>query len=123
MTASSGARARFSALIPWTEKEPQKQRRHLEHAVRPLPTARPRRLTLPLPKNDNGYGARKLQTTDTQLQSLFFSMLPPEVRLSIYLHYFPRETISIEKDERLRYVNWKPQKWDFLPLLLTCRRV
>lgn len=108
MTAS-GALARISAiqdaLIPWTGKKLHEQRRHLEHAVRPLPTARPRRLTLPLPKYDNGRDGRKLQTTDTQVQSLFFSMLPPEVRLSIYLHYFPRETISIEKDERLRYVN------------------
>lgn len=128
MSTSSSALSRIpiigGAVGSLTGSKHQEQQRHLQNAVRPLPSARPRRLTLPLPETEQpAEDGMKPQTTNAQPQSAFFSMLPPEMRMNIYRHCFPLEKISIEKDERLRYVNWKPQKRGVLPLLLACRRV
>jgi hypothetical protein len=115
------------------KKESEKQRAHLrdlENAVKPLPSVRPRRLTLPVPDDsvqpqtaENQGNREKSQTTNPQSRSVLFRKLPPELRLRVYSHFFTHERIPIKKDSRKRYVNWIGQNKGLLPLLLTCRRM
>jgi hypothetical protein len=138
--AFDAAVARFLSLRTavksrWPKKESEKQRarlRDLENAVKPLPSVRPRRLTLPLPddgvqpqrdENQENREKEKPQTTNSQSRSVLFQKLPPELRLRVYSHFFTHERIPIKKDARRRYVNWIGTNKGLLPLLLTCRRM
>lgn len=92
----------------------------INNALIPLST-RKRALTLPLPQDPQVQETK--QTTSEQLQSRFFTKLPPEIRTKIYLYVLGRDKIRILKDERSRYVQWIGQTKCLLALLRTCRCV
>lgn len=63
------------------------------------------------------------QRTDEQKQSLFFTMLPPEIRTKIYMMVLGEQLLKILKDDRARYVKWIAQERSLLNLPKACRRV
>jgi hypothetical protein len=102
------------------ERKKERQRQ-ISCALIPLSSSRERALTLPLPAESPNSALK--QSTADQLQSPFFTKLPPEIRLRIYTFALGGDTVSILKEDRLRYIRWLAQTRHLLPLLRTCRRV
>lgn len=121
--------------------------RHLKDAVVPLSAVRPRSLTLPLceeqhqqdhqnsclvrvrdantiSNHSTGKGQKwQQQKTSVQKESLFFVMLPPEIRYRIYQLAIGDKVLKVLKDSRSQYVTWLPQEETLLSLPKTCRRM
>jgi hypothetical protein len=126
---------RLSALFDGQRIDQRKRKleraRQLDDALIPLPSVRQRALTIPLSKEsqppmqltEDKQQKQQPQRTDEQKQSLFFAMLPPEIRAEIYIMVLGGHLLKILKDDRARYVKWIAQETSLLSLAKTCRRM
>lgn len=122
---------RLSALFDEQRNNQRKKKIEREHqlndALVPLPSVRPRALTIPFSQEaqppPQGKRQQRPQRTEEQGQSLFFTMLPPEIRTKIYMMVLGGHLLKILKDDRARYVKWIAQERSLLNLPKTCRRM
>ncbi|KAI9835241.1 MAG: hypothetical protein M1837_003879 [Sclerophora amabilis] len=92
------------------------------HPPPPLPSRRPRALTLPLPDPGFKWPRRRTQKTFAQTGSALFR-LPAEIRNQIYNEVLVNQTplALVNTPHKLSLLRFG--RWEMLPLLRSCRRV